>query len=276
MNLLITGSSGGIGSAVAARFLKNGHTVFGLDLAPAPFEHPRYTHFRTDLRDESALPELPMPEILFLNAGVQNSPDDIDLNLKSTILVTEHYLRGNTALRSVLFNASASAISGQEFPVYAASKAGMLGYMKNLAIRLAPRQIPCNAICLGGVYTPLNEAVVRDPQLWNQIMDVTPMKKWTDPEEVADWVEFLTTKNRSMSGESLLIDNGEYQLRSTFVWPDSTDMVRLRPIRPEDQPAFADVSRFSSPLRNADSARCLAGPGGPMNKTEVLSDGNTG
>ncbi len=233
MNILITGASGGIGSAVAGRFLKNGHTVFGLDVAPAPFTHSGYTHFVADIRDESALPELPMPEILFLNAGVQNSPDDIDLNLKATILVTEHYLRGNTALRSVLFNASSSAVSGQEFPVYTASKAGLLGYMKNLAIRLAPRRIPCNAICLGGVYTPLNEPVVRDPELWKQIMDVTPMKKWTDTEEVADWVEFLTTKNRSMSGESLLIDNGEYQLRSTFVWPESTDIVRLRVARAE-------------------------------------------
>lgn len=233
MNILITGASGGIGSAVAARFLKNGHTVFGLDVAPAPFTHPGYTHFVADIRDESALPELPMLEILFLNAGVQNSPDDIDLNLKATILVTEHYLRGNTALRSVLFNASSSAVSGQEFPVYTASKAGLLGYMKNLAIRLAPRRIPCNAICLGGVYTPLNEPVVRDPELWKQIMDVTPMKKWTDTEEVADWVEFLTMKNRSMSGESLLIDNGEYQLRSTFVWPESTDIVRLRVARAE-------------------------------------------
>ena len=233
MNILITGASGGIGSAVAARFLKNGHTVFGLDVAPAPFDHPGYTHFVADIRDESALPELPMPEILFLNAGVQNSPDDIDLNLKATILVTEHYLRGNTVLRSVLFNASSSAVSGQEFPVYTASKAGLLGYMKNLAIRLAPRRIPCNAICLGGVYTPLNEPVVRDPELWKQIMDVTPMKKWTDTEEVADWVEFLTMKNRSMSGESLLIDNGEYQLHSTFVWPESTDIVRLRVARAE-------------------------------------------
>ena len=233
MNILITGASGGIGSAVAGRFLKNGHTVFGLDVAPAPFTHPGYTHFVADIRDESALPELPMPEILFLNAGVQNSPDDIDLNLKATILVTEHYLRGNTALRSVLFNASSSAVSGQEFPVYTASKAGLLGYMKNLAIRLAPRRITCNAICLGGVYTPLNEPVVRDPELWKQIMDVTPMKKWTDTEEVADWVEFLTMKNRSMSGESLLIDNGEYQLRFTFVWPESTDIVRLRVARAE-------------------------------------------
>ena len=227
MNILITGASGGIGAAVARRFLEGGHAVFGIDRKPAPFTHPSYAHFLADIRDESSYPAIPKPEILFLNAGVQNSPDDIDINLKGTIRVTEHYLRENDALRSVLFNASASAISGQEFPVYTASKAGLLGYMKHLAIRLAPRGIPCNAICLGGVYTPLNDPVVRDSALWERIMEVTPMKKWTDLEEVADWVEFLTVKNKSMSGESLLIDNGEYQLRSTFVWPDRTDTVRL-------------------------------------------------
>ena len=227
MNILITGASGGIGSAVARRFLEGGHRVFGIDREPASFTHPNYAHFIADIREEASYPAIPNPEILFLNAGVQNSEDDIDVNLKGTIRVTEHYLRGNDALRSVLFNASASAVSGQEFPVYTASKAGMLGYMKHLAIRLAPRKIPCNAICLGGVYSPLNDPVVHDPALWEQIMQVTPMEKWTDLEEVADWVEFLTVKNRSMSGESLLIDNGEYQLRATFVWPERTDTVRL-------------------------------------------------
>ena len=51
MNILITGASGGIGSAVAGRFLKNGHTVCGLDVAPAPFDHPGYTHFVADIRE---------------------------------------------------------------------------------------------------------------------------------------------------------------------------------------------------------------------------------
>ena len=227
MRILITGASGGIGSAVARRFLSLGHEVFGIDLQPAPFSHPDYRHFQADLR-RAELPRIPDPEILFINAGAQNSADDIDINLKAAIRTAEFYVRDNPALRSVLFNASASAVSGQEFPVYAASKAGLLGYMRNLAIRLAPRRIPCNAISPGGVYTPLNDPVVRDPEAWRQIMDVTPMKKWMDTEEVADWVEFLTLKNRSMSGENLLIDNGEYRLRSTFVWPEETDPVRMK------------------------------------------------
>ena len=39
------------------------------------------------------------------------------------------------------------------------------------------------------------------------------------PAEVADWAVFLTVVNRSMSGQNLLIDNGEHDLNPTFVWP---------------------------------------------------------
>ena len=217
MKVLITGSSGGIGSAVARRFLSLGHEVCGIDVKAAPFGHPAYTHYIADIRDASSLPEIGSVGIIFNNAGTQNSEDDIDNNLKGAINVTEKYM-DSPELRSVLFNASASAVSGQEFPVYAASKAGLLGYMKNTAIRLAPRKVTVNAISLGGVYTPLNDPVVNDPESWDAIMKVTPLKKWMTADEAADWVFFLTVTNRSMSGQNVLVDNGEYDLNPTFVW----------------------------------------------------------
>lgn len=219
MRVIITGSSGGIGSAVAQRFISLGHTVYGIDLKPAVISDPLYTHYTADLRDPGSLPKIEDAEIIFNNAGAQNSEDDIDSNLKSAIYVTEKYMNC-PSLKSVLFNASASAVSGQEFPVYAASKAGLLGYMKNTAIRLAPKGITVNAVSLGGVYTPLNDPVVNDPESWEAIMAVTPLKKWMTADEVADWVVFLTTVNKSMSGQNLLIDNGEYDLTPTFVWKE--------------------------------------------------------
>ena len=223
MKIIITGASGGIGAACVKRFLSLGHTVYGLDVAPAAVEAPQYAHYRVDLRDAAALPEIEDAAVLFSNAGMQNSDDDIGNNLQSAINVTEKYIRGNPALRSVLFNASASGITGQEFPVYVAAKAGLIGYMKNVAIRLAPLGATCNAISLGGVATPLNAPVMNDADCWRRIMDVTPLKKWMSPEEVADWVVFLTLTNRSMSGQNLLIDNGEYDLNSTFVWPEEAE-----------------------------------------------------
>lgn len=217
MKVIITGSSGGIGKAVSERFLSLGYTVYGIDIAPAVIEHPSYIHFQADIKNKEALPDIDDAEILFNNAGTQNSCDDIGNNLRGTVNVTEKYME-SCPLKSVLFNASASAVSGQEFPEYAASKAGLLGYMRNTAIRLAPRGSTVNAVSLGGVYTSLNDPVVKDPECWKKIMDVTPMKKWMTTGEVADWVLFLTTQNRSMSGQNLIIDNGEMHLNATFVW----------------------------------------------------------
>ena len=219
MKILITGSSRGIGRAAALRFLEEGHEVVGIDVLGPSVDHPRYTHFQADVRDAAALPALEGVGVIFANAGRQNSGDDIGHDLVGAMNVVEKYMN-DPALRSVLFNASASAVSGQEFPEYAAAKAGLLGYMKNTAIRLAPRQVTVNAVCLGGVATDSNAPVMNDPALWERIMDVTPMKKWMSEDEVCDWIEFLTLTNRSMSGQSLLIDNGEYDLRATFVWPE--------------------------------------------------------
>ena len=154
----------------------------------------------------------------FIEANMENSGDDIGNNLQGTVNVTEKYLK-SCRFTSILFNASASAVSGQEFPEYAASKAGVLGYMRNVAIRLAPEGTTVNAISLGGVHPALNDPVVKDPACWDRIMAVTPLKKWMTVDEVADWVVFLTVQNRSMSGQNLVIDNGEMDLIPTFVWP---------------------------------------------------------
>ncbi|MCR5261008.1 MAG: SDR family oxidoreductase [Candidatus Gastranaerophilales bacterium] len=222
MKVIVTGSSGGIGQAVAKRFLAAGHSVYGFDIKQAEINHSEYKHFQVDIKDKSSLPDITDAEILFNNAGMQNSADDIKNNLSGTINVTEKYIK-NCNLKSILFNASASAISGQEFPEYAASKAGLTGYMKNVAIRLAPNGTTVNAISLGGVYTPLNDGVMNDKQCWEKIMAVTPLKKWMTPDEVADWVLFLTLQNKSMSGQNLLIDNGEYNLNPTFVWHNQNE-----------------------------------------------------
>ena len=219
MNIVITGASRGIGKTVAERFLALGHRVFGIDLLPSSVENERYVHALADVRKPETLPEIPDAAILFINAGTQNGEDDIKTNLVGAMNVAEKYAP-SPALRAVLFNASASAITGQEFPAYAASKAGVVGYMKNLAIKLAPRGVTVNAISPGGVLTESNDPVTKDPALWQKIMEVTPLKKWATTDEIADWVIFLTLTNRSMSGQNLLIDNGEKDLNSTFVWTD--------------------------------------------------------
>jgi len=217
VKVLITGSSKGIGKAVAERFLSMGHEVIGLDLLESTISHKNYTHYVRDVSKKKLLPDIKDIEIIFSNAGKQND-HDIENNLVGTINVIEKYAFQDK-IKSVLFNASASASSGFEFPEYVASKAGVLGYMKNVAARLAEYGATANSISLGGVLTDSNAPVMEDEDSWNSIMDATPLKKWMTLDEVCDWVIFLTTVNKSASGRDFLIDNGEYNLNSTFVWP---------------------------------------------------------
>lgn len=218
MDILITGTSDGIGRATAEYFLERGHSVVGFDRKPPALAHPNYRHEILDICDADAYPEDVLPEILVNNAGVQDSGRDIEINLMGTIRITEKYAIANPRIRSVVMVGSASAHTGSEFPEYAASKGGLLTYTKNAALRLAPRAV-CNSIDPGGVLTDLNRPVMEDPELWNQIMALTPLRRWATPEEIAEWIYFVGVRNRFMTGQNLLIDGGEAG-DAHFVWKD--------------------------------------------------------
>ena len=215
MKVLITGTTQGIGKAIAELFLEKGHDVIGIDKKEGSIAHPSYTHYQRDVRDEKSLPEIDGVEILINNAGTQNE-DDIDTNLKALIKVTEKY-GVQEKIKSVLNVGSASAHTGSEFPEYCASKGGVLSYTKNVAIRIAQYGATCNSLDPGGVLTPLNECVINDPKLWAEIMDETPLKRWATPEEIAEWAYFLTVTNGFCTGQNILVDGGE-SINYHFVW----------------------------------------------------------
>ena len=217
MKVLITGTSQGIGKAIAEKFLKENHSVIGIDRQDKTIQSENYIHFKCDVRDYEILPEITNVNILINNAGTQNE-DDIDINLKALIGITEKY-GIQKDIHSVLNIGSASGHTGAEFPEYCASKGGVMAYTKNVAMRIAKFGATCNSLDPGGVLTPLNDCVINDPKLWAEIMDETPLKRWATAEEIADWAYFLTVTNKFCTGQNILVDGGE-SINYNFVWKD--------------------------------------------------------
>ena len=215
MRVLVTGSCGDIGRAIVEKFLVSGHEVFGIDTQTANITHENYVHCRADARGE--LPDLLPMDVVVCAHGIQFPDEDcIDVNLKGVVNVVEKYAF-HDKIRAVLNIASASAGNGAEFPQYVASKAGVVGYTKNAALRLAKYGAVANTLSPGGVLTGSNAPVLDDPELRKEAIDQSLLKKWATPDEIAEWAYFLTVLNRSMTGEDVLVDNGE-RLNSHFVW----------------------------------------------------------
>lgn len=223
--VVITGTSTGIGKATAILFLAKGYFVIGIDKDNSNidnniYNYENYLHLKYDIvKDCDNIPWDKIAKIcsvLVNNAGVQtNTVEDIDVNLTAIVKITEEILKAKN-VHSIVNVASISAHTGEEFPYYAASKGGLLSYTKNVAQRCAEWNCVCNSISPGGVITEMNHAVMNDADKWDQIMKVTPLKRWAEPEEIANWIYFLTEGQHSMTGQDVIIDNGE-NIYSKFV-----------------------------------------------------------
>lgn len=224
MNVVITGTSRGMGREIAIKFLNEGHIVAGLDLEEATIVHEHYTHYICDVRDINSLPYIEFEgsdkrtEILINNAGMQGQGyQDIETNLKGVMNCSQKYAHGNEDIKAVVNQAAASGTTGADFGQYVASKAGVIGYTKYTAKQIAEYGATCNSISFGGVLSPVNWGVMNDSEKWDKIMEMTPLKKWATPTEAAEWVYFLAVINKSCTAQDIIIDNGE-MYNQQFVW----------------------------------------------------------
>lgn len=219
MRVLITGTSSGIGRAIAEVFLGCGepYDVIGFDVSEATIDHERYTHYIVDVTKPENFPELPRIDILINNAGIQGDSDEtIEVNLRGVINITEKYGL-HRGIFSIVNIASTSAHNGAEFPRYAASKGGVRTYTKWAALEVAKYGATCNSVSPGGVITPVNDHILNDPKLTKAVMAENLLGKWATAGEIADLVFFLATINRSITGQDIIIDNGEIS-KANFIW----------------------------------------------------------
>ena len=101
----------------------------------------------------------------------------------------------------------------QEYAIYKGEEIICMGTAKEIAKYGATR----NSLSFGGVETEINKPVMDNPLLWEQIMSLTPLKRWTTVQEAAEWIYFVTMINKSCSGSDIVIDNLE-SLNGVFVW----------------------------------------------------------
>ncbi len=237
---IVTGSSRGIGRAVAERFAMQGATVV-VNFVSAEDEARKVVDgieraggrafsVRADISKSaevkdlvgSTVDRLGRVDILVNNAGVMVSKsvldateDDwdrtIDINLKGAYLCAKEVapimLRQKSGkIINMSSNSGLYHPSAMRFTEYVTSKAGMNGLTKALALALGP-DITVNAICPGWIKTEMIEGT--DPEVEKRILEETALARWGTPDEVAGAALFLASKDADfITGELLIVAGG--------------------------------------------------------------------
>lgn len=157
------------------------------------------------------------------NAGISKDqlalrvkPSDIDdilsTNLKSAMLLTNHlsrqFLRAKDV--SIVNMSSVVALMGNSSQtLYAASKAGLIGYTKSYAKELASRNIRCNAICPGFIETEMTSSL--EEKAKEAYIKAIPLAHYGSTQDVANLTLFLLSNaSKYITGEVIKVDGGLY------------------------------------------------------------------
>ncbi len=237
---LVTGSSSGIGAAIAQELAAHGANVAihyrgnaaGADAIAAQIREDHSVECKTyqaDVSDTAAAGELVKQvqrdlgslDILVNNAGttrdtllmsMKEADWDavVDTNLKSVYAVTKAALRGMLRSRwgRIVNISSVVGLTGQAGQSnYAASKAGLIGFSKSLAREVASRNITVNVVAPGFIPTALTDVLTEEMRA--DIIGNTPIGRMGTPEEIAWAVAFLAAERSGfITGQVLTVDGG--------------------------------------------------------------------
>jgi NAD(P)-dependent dehydrogenase (short-subunit alcohol dehydrogenase family) len=151
------------------------------------------------------------PEML-TDLDVNHWNTTLNVNLRAPALITKMISPGMIKRKSgVIINISSNACMAgiEEHAAYCASKFGLDGLTKVMAVELGPSNIRVNAIAPTVVLTPMGTQVWGDPAKADPVKAKIPMGRFIEPSEVSNVVLFLASKKAAMiHGETLLIDGG--------------------------------------------------------------------
>jgi glucose 1-dehydrogenase len=239
---LVTGSSKGIGRAIAERFAREGADVvinYNSDpggaqeaVANAQMAGVRATAIQADLGTVAgvrslvaqAIAQMGRLDILVNNAGVEKhapfwevTESDYDkvmnVNLKGVFFTTqamvEHLRRDGRGGRIVNISSVHEELPFPNFAAYCASKGGLKMLTRNLAVELGPLGITINSIAPGAIATPINTALLNNPTKLQALTEQIPLGRLGKPEDVAGLAVFLASDEAAyVTGSTYVVDGG--------------------------------------------------------------------
>jgi len=230
---LVTGASRGIGSAIATYLVEQGYRVIGTATSSQGLkaikakcigkllrleEEASILKLFGELKEENLL-----PTILVANAGVtadnlilrmkmEEWQKTIDVNLTGSFLLCQQSLKQMVREKwgRIVCVSSVVGFTGNPGQVnYAATKAGLSGFVKSLALEFSSRNITANIVAPGFIETDMTNAL--DDRMREQLLQRIPLHRYGTAKEVAAGVGFLVSPEASyISGQVLHINGGMY------------------------------------------------------------------
>ena len=230
-NVLVTGASGGIGSAIVKQMHKLGAYIYisgsnmkKLEALGAELGD-NYTIKQCNLSNAAAratlFDDIEKLDVLVCNAGItrdtlaikmseQDFNEVIDINLKANFILNRAAIKKMMRARygRIINISSVVAVSGNPGQAnYCASKAGLIGMTKALAIEVASRSITVNVVAPGFIASNMTSTLT-DAQK-DAIMQKIPLKTLGQPEDIANAVTFLASPSSSyITGQTIHVNGG--------------------------------------------------------------------
>jgi dihydroanticapsin dehydrogenase len=228
-HVAITGGSGGIGSALATGLIDAGASVYNLDCV-APTDS-KSTFIDVDLVDEKsvqdALRGIEKLDAIIVSAGVQLVGNDskiadvsletwhrtLDVNMTGAFLSVKYAMplliksgRGSVVL---IGSPTGMTMEGAGYTAYGASKAGMMGLSRIIAVDYKEQGVRSNVVVPGTMSTPLIKKIWDDPEKGPDLIRRTPLGRMGDPRDLVGIVNWLVSSDSSFAtGASYAVDGG--------------------------------------------------------------------
>lgn len=230
LRTLVTGASGGIGTALVARLVEEEAVLAVTDVAAPNLAGVAFAA-GADVTDLDAVEQLVSDvrgsiggvDALVAVAGtyatgptheqsVETFRNVLDVSVMGTFLTTRAVLPGMLEQghgRIVTFGSTASVCAAPELAAYAAAKGAVLQYTRSIAVEYARRGIRANCVCPGGTLTPLLRRLNAERTEPDHFAERHPIGRYAEPAEIAAATAFLLSEDSSfVLGAALLADGG--------------------------------------------------------------------